>query len=316
MSVTRRRFFSIAAAGSIAGLAALTGRRPAAARVVWRGTALGASASIVLDGSTAAEADLHGVLQEIERLENLFSLYRSDSVISVLNRTGRVDRPDPDFLALLSAAERIYLATDGAFDPTIQSAWSQHARAHSGSPDANTSAPCPGWRNVRFDTASVWFSKPGMAITLNGIAQGYITDRVALLLKDAGLDHVLVDIGELRAIGPRADQSPWPVRIAADGSASAPREVRLMGNRALAVSYSHGTTFDQGGQYGHIMVPDTGEPMTSRRLVAIEAPTATLADALSTALCTMTPAKAATVQARFPTTWLESNVGSVYPGAA
>ena len=59
----------------------------------------------------------------------------------------------------------------------------------------------------------VAFRRPGMAVTLNGIAQGYITDRVADLLAQNGLEHVLVDLDELRALGPRADGTPWPVGI-------------------------------------------------------------------------------------------------------
>ena len=47
----------------------------------------------------------------------------------------------------------------------------------------------------------VRFALPGMAITLNGIAQGYITDRIATLLQDAGMGDVLLDIGEVRALG-------------------------------------------------------------------------------------------------------------------
>ena len=52
-------------------------------------------------------------------------------------------------------------------------------------------------------------SPPGMAITLNGIAQGYITDRVADLLRNEGFDQAMVDLGEWRALGSHPDGRPW-----------------------------------------------------------------------------------------------------------
>ena len=52
-----------------------------------------------------------------------------------------------------------------------------------------------------------------MALTLNGIAPGYMTDRIVELLKNEGLDHALVDLGEIRVIGSRADREPWRAGI-------------------------------------------------------------------------------------------------------
>ena len=38
-----------------------------------------------------------------------------------------------------------------------------------------------------------------MAITLNGIAQGYATDQIVSLLKKSGVHNALVNIGEYAA---------------------------------------------------------------------------------------------------------------------
>ena len=40
-----------------------------------------------------------------------------------------------------------------------------------------------------------------MSITLNGIAQGYITDKVTELLASFGISNTLVNMGEYRALG-------------------------------------------------------------------------------------------------------------------
>lgn len=301
MSITRRRFLGIAAAGTAAGLAALGGGAPAAARVVWQGVALGAPAMIVLDGEARdAQRLIRTVPDEIARLEGLFSLYRADSAISRLNRAGRLDDPDPDFLALLSAADRVHRASRGAFDPTIQAEWAKYAEILQGGTAWHRVRPGRRWPGVRYAPGLIRFDRPGMAITLNGIAQGFITDRIAALLHQGGLRHVLVDMGEPRALGARADGTPWPVRIAGPDGRTGENTVHLRGGRAIAVSVSKGTTFDAAGRYGHIIDPATGRAASTQRMVAVEAASATLADGLSTALCLVPPGQAGAVLDRFP----------------
>ena len=40
-----------------------------------------------------------------------------------------------------------------------------------------------------------------MGLTLNGINQGYATDRVVEILRSEGIEHSLVDMGESRGVG-------------------------------------------------------------------------------------------------------------------
>jgi thiamine biosynthesis lipoprotein len=118
-----------------------------------------------------------------------------------------------------------------------------------------------------------------MALTLNGIAQGYIADRVADMLGAEGLTDILIDTGEFRALGSRPDGTAWPVKLAAGG------EVPLVA-RALATSAPLGTTFDEGASVGHILDPRSGTPAPARwREITVSSPSAALADALSTAAC-------------------------------
>ena len=145
-----------------------------------------------------------------------------------------------------------------------------------------------------------------MAITLNGIAQGYITDRVADLLTAQGLRQVLVDMGEIRALGGRRDGSGWPVHIAASSGNRLARRTVLLDNRALATSATLGTTFDAAGRLGHIVDPRTGYPVSEPRQVTVEAPSATIADGLSTALCLMSGNDAGGVLGTFPEVCLHS----------
>jgi thiamine biosynthesis lipoprotein len=310
--LTRRRFIAISAVAAYGSHPALALAKPVRP-TVWRGIALGARAEIRLDVDDDADAAeiIQACRLEIERLENLFSLYRAESAIVRLNREGRLDAPEADFLALLSMAASIHQATGGVFDPTVQPFWDAYAGIHAEFPDDGSGrrkaiaaaheqlAGRIGLDAVRIEPDRIAFGRPGMALTLNGIAQGYITDRIADLLSGRGLDHVLVDIGELRALGGRRDGSDWPVRIAAPETGKAAARTVRLNNRALATSEPLGTTFDAAGHFGHILDPRTGRPAVMRRQVSVEAPSAAIADALSTAFCLMPDDKVSQVLATF-----------------
>jgi thiamine biosynthesis lipoprotein len=138
-----------------------------------------------------------------------------------------------------------------------------------------------------------------MALTLNGIAQGYVADRVVALLRGMGLDRVLVNTGEYAALGGDPRGGAWQVGLRA-GDALLPQAVALDG-AGLATSSMVGTTFDSAGRAGHILDPRTGRPGPRLwRLVSVTAPRAALADALSTAFCLMDGAGIDAVLRAFP----------------
>lgn len=298
MTTTRRRFLTIAAA------AATVAGRPAAAAPLhrWRGQALGAQASITL-AHPQAERITAMALAEIARLEEIFSLYRPHSAISRLNATGRLQAPPFELLECLGLAGAVHRATGGLFDPTVQPLWAAwaSAQARGGAPDAAvlaTARAAIGWGRVRLDAAAITLD-PGMALTLNGIAQGYVADRIADLLAGEGLTDVLIDTGEMRALGGHPDGGAWDVGLRA-GDALLPRRVDLR-DRALASSAPLGTVFDAAGQLGHILDPRSAEPAPGRwSLVSVAAPRAALADALSTAFCLMERSAITAALARFP----------------
>ncbi len=103
---TRRRALQIFV-GSAA--CALT-RRAGASPYQWRGAALGADVSILFSDTleSRAERAVASILDEVERLEAIFSLQRLDSELSRLNATGRLQAPSPDFLHVLSLAAQAH----------------------------------------------------------------------------------------------------------------------------------------------------------------------------------------------------------------
>lgn len=293
MRLTRRRFLAISAGA----LAVPSGAAARAAEARWRGVALGAPASMVLAGVSREEAQpVFAALEaELDRLENVFSLYRTTSALSRLNRDGHLPAPPPEMLEVLSLADTLHGGSGGAFDPTVQPLWKALAAGN----DTARARKAVGWSGVRFGTDEIRFAREGMALTLNGIAQGYVTDCVAALLRAHGFGDVLVDIGEIAASGWKPDGTPWQAGIS-DVDARILRRVSLS-DRALATSAVNGTVLPNGR--GHIVRPDGGVP--KHRLVSVSAPKAVLADGLSTAICLLDRNSSQRLVDRFPGALIE-----------
>lgn len=288
MTLSRRRFISITAGVAASGIGAAIAPVPAET-ATWRGVALGADAKLVVTGLPRPEADRLIAMAgaEIERLENIFSVYRPQSSLSALNATGILEMPPPELLSLLSIADSIHAASGGMFDPTIQPLWRVYAE-HKGQPPRalmREAAGLVGWQHVRSDAGFVKFEKANIALTLNGIAQGFITDRITRLLKSEGLSSAVVKLGEIAAVGHDQRNEPWQIGIAKRGDEPAEEFVALA-DQAIATSSAVGTTFD--GTTSHIIDPGSGLPARSRwQRVSVIHPSAAIADGLSTAAILM-----------------------------
>jgi len=132
-----------------------------------------------------------------------------------------------------------------------------------------------------------------MAITLNGIAQGYITDRIIDCLQEAGFQHVLVQMGEFFARGRRADGRLWRVGIG-HPSEDGFLERTTLDNQAIATSSPVGTPLscDDGSIAHHLFDPRSGKPGAHWQSVSVIAGRAVVADGLSTAIAVFTPDRA------------------------
>ncbi len=297
--LSRRRMLAIT--GVAAGLPFLPGGSAAAVPVFrWQGIALGAPAQLVIahpDRARAA-AIVRGCLAEVARLERVFSLFQRDSELCRLNQAGQIDRPSLDLLRVLDISQKFGALTGGAFDVTIQPLWltyRDHFARYPGSPAGPGGGALEAalrrvdYRAIEADHRRVAFARDGMSATLNGLAQGYITDRVADLLRDQGLDRVLVQMGETRALGRHPAGRPW--RIAgAEPQSGQPGETALaIDNRAVASSGGYGTRFEPSGRHHHLFDPATGTSARQVAAVTVVAERAVVADAVSTALAVLPP---------------------------
>jgi FAD:protein FMN transferase len=297
--LSRRRFVSIAASAAALPIGSPLAMA-APAPVVWRGVAMGAMASMTLvhPDRDAARQLIQRCIAEISRLEAIFSLYRADSALVRLNAEGILDHPPLELVEVLSFAASLARHSDGAFDVTVQPLFELYAR-HFAEPHPDPAGPPPArlaealelvdHRNVDVASDRIALGRPGMKLTLNGIAQGYVTDRVAKLLAAAGLETMLLDLGEVRGAGERPDGNPWRAAIADPAD---PTETLFTlelregtgGLPAVATSGGYGMHFGPDRRHHHLFDPATGKSATHHASVTVAAPSALVADGLSTAI--------------------------------
>jgi thiamine biosynthesis lipoprotein len=317
LDLSRRRFIRIIAAapgmalapGAAHSTAERAADNPAEHLHLWRGAALGADAMIQFHHPDAATARrlIAQALIEVSRLERIFSLYDEQSAICRLNRAGGLDDPPLELIELLGQSEQFSQLTSGAFDATVQPLWDLYA-AHFSDPHADPAGPARaaigatllrvGHAAIDVDPRQIRFTRAGMAITLNGIAQGYITDRVVDLLRHEGIDRSLVDMGEIRAMGARPLGGPWIVGLEDPSAPGRATERIALDNRAVSTSGGYGTLIDPAGRFNHIFDPATGRTSWRYASVSVVANMAATADALSTAFSLMPPEQTAPIVRR------------------
>ncbi len=275
----------------------------------WDGVALGAVSSMTLWHSNAgyARRTLQHMTIEVDRLENVFSLFRPGSELSRLNRDGVVSGVSPDLIEVMTASRQMGLLSRGAFDPTVQPLWNVY-QAHFSRPDADPAGPdgaaieaarrLVDYAAIDITGRTGQLARPGMSVTLNAIAQGYITDFVADLLRNEGFDHVVVELGETRVLGDHPEGRPWRVGLR-DQNGATGRMIDLS-DGAVALSGGYGTVFDPAGRNHHIFDPATGRSASRMTDVAVIAPRATDADALATAIFVAGEERATALLAAYP----------------
>lgn len=289
--IHRRNILKISAAA----LGTLAFARYAPSWREWRGRGFGADLSVVFhDDGKDHDRSFAAIEAEVERLENLFSLFRPKSAISRLNRDGELHNPPEDLVAALQVSKRVWVATDGMFDPTVQCVWQA---AHT----------CPvslvGFGTVAVQRDLIRFEKPGTTLTLNGIAQGYASDQLSRLLRRRGHAAHLVNLGEFTA-----GDGDW--RLGIDNNDAQRLTHTELRNLGLATSAPDAMTRING--QAHIVHPFGGQPVW--KTVTAQAQSSALADAYSTALTLVPLKKIETMDLGamgIMKVWLESQGGSV-----
>ena len=265
----RRRFMGMLGA---AGWAGCSSKKEAVE--TWKGIVMGIEVSIRFRGKENTEKLGQLAENEAKRLEAIFSLWQDDSELARLNQQKKI-KPSPDLFACLKLARELYEKSNGAFDPTIETyqSWLQDELIEGRDPDEEARAvkrQLVDFSKVKISPQGV-ILRPEVLISLNAIAQGYLTDRIYELLEKESVKSALVNFGEYRVVG----QEAWPVTIKGKNEA-----IQL--KTALAVSSGSGKRMTATSTENHLMHPASGKSPEARKTYAVIADSAALADGLAT----------------------------------
>lgn len=239
-------------------------------------------------------------LAEIQRIGEKLTRFRAMSDIGRINAAaaGEPVRVEAPVFELLRTCRQLCAVTGGAFDVTVaplMQAWG-FSRSSGRIPDAaelEVLMQRTGMHLVELDEQhrTVHFARPGVEIDLGAIGKGYAVDEAVLLLREYGVERAFLHGGTstMAAIGTPPDADAWHVAIPHPETQGSPepdilRTVALV-DETLSVSAVWGRAFEvHGTSYGHVLDPRVGKPVTGALLAAVQHESATIADALSTAL--------------------------------
>ena len=255
-------------------------------------TAMGSSCSVQFcTGSKAqAEAVYQLVLKRIDQLEQRYSRYRDDSLISEINRRAGsgVSTPiDSETVALLHYAEQCYRESNQLFDVTsgvLRRVWDFKNADLPGKTEIDAVLPLIGWKKVQWNAQSIYLPQTGMQLDFGGIVKEYAADAVAGLFHQQGIHNGIVELGgDIRVIGPMPDNQGWPIAIRDPRQPDKVIAQFKLASGALASSgdYERFQLID-GIRYSHLLHPKTGWPVTGLQAVSVIAEHCVVAGSVAT----------------------------------
>jgi len=254
--------------------------------------------SITLPGTTPHPVDLAtSALDEVDRIEDLLSAYRDTSELAQVNLHAQSSPVtlSPELSQVLSHAIDLHRLTLGAFDPAagaLSHAWGffQPPRRVPSPAELEAARAASGAHHLFLHNHRLAFLRPGLQLNLGAYGKGYALDRAARLL---GNTPTLLEAGRSSLLAlstPPREPRGWPVSLLDPFHLDRPLARLFLRHRALATSGdAHQFFLQNGHRYGHILDPRSGRPAQSCVSVTVLAPSAALADALSTALYVLGP---------------------------
>lgn len=226
---------------------------------------------------------------EVRRIEAKYSRFKPDGLIGRINALAHREPValDAETQSLMDYAERLYRISDGLFDITtgsLQTVWDFKAGVVPTPSALQAQLAHVGWHHVHMADGQLRLDDAQVRIDLGGFGKEYAADRAAAVLQAAGISSGYVDLGgDIRAVGPRPDGTPWTIGIRhprKSGELIASLAVPL---GAVATSGDYERYFIHNDQrYCHILSPKTGMPVRYWQSVSVLAPMASMAGATCT----------------------------------
>lgn len=245
---------------------------------------------VATEDEALASAAMAAAVEEVRRIETRYSRYRPDSLISQINAcagSGTFIACDAEANWLLGFADLLFQQSGGLFDITsgvLRQAWNFREPAVPNDAQLQPLLQRIGWQQVERSEAGVRLPVAGMEIDFGGFAKEFAADRAARVLQQQGIRHGYVNLGgDICAIGPQPDGTPWLIGISNPREPGAIIATIPVYQGALATSGDYERFFElDGKRYCHVMNPRTGQPVTFWRSVTVLAPLCIAAGACTT----------------------------------
>lgn len=241
------------------------------------------------------QAAVDAAIQEINRLDKLFSVGDSGSEVYQLNTSGTAVFSE-ESMGLLNRSIALWDDTDHAYDVAIypvMDLWGFTTGEYMVPDDDKLKEALtlanPADIVIDEENSQVSFLQPDMAIDFGGIAKGYTSGRVMEVFQENGCESGIVSLGHnIQALGRKPSGEKWKVAILSPDTENFLGVVAVE-NKAVITSGGYERFFEQNDKkYHHIIDPATGYPaengLTSVTIISEDG---TLADALSTSIFIM-----------------------------
>ncbi len=265
----------------------------------WRGGVMGTSFQLEAIGTDVVELDrvLGLVLDELRRVEDVFTVWRASELTRLNQRAGQgpipVSREMAEVIAVSVECGRV---TGGAFDISyfpLRPLWDYKAE-HPTLPtqeQVRAALEFVDYARILVDREGSTVELPaGFSLDLGGIAKGYGVDRGMRVLLEQGIANGLVQAGgDTKALGRKFDK-PWQIALKHPRRKDEVFAVLPVVNQCVQTSGDYERFFEIDGQrYHHILDPRTGWPSQGCMSATVIGPEATFCDGIATAMCVLGP---------------------------
>ncbi len=284
---------------------------PARQVYTFTGATMGTTYTLKVVGTDISVEDQHRIQDTVDsRLQVITDLMSTWDAKSELSRFNAWNKTEPfpvseELLEVLTQAQRISVASEGAFDVTVGplvNMWgfgaTEEDRAETPSEESIVKARRQvGYQKLIIDSQAKTIRKelPMMYVDLSAIAPGYGADYVALAIESMGYGEYMLEVGgEVRTRGKNGQGQWWQIAI----EKPVPEERAMyrvvpVANMSLATSGDYRDfIIKDGARLSHTIDPTTGHPVNHALVSAtVLHEECGMADGYATALMVLGPEK-------------------------
>ena len=255
--------------------------------------------TVVSDDNLVANKNINLAIEEIKRIEKLFTTYTTESQTHLINKNAGI-KPvivDDEVFILIERSKAISKITQGAFDISYgsidKSLWNFDKTMTSlpTTEEALKMVHLINYNNIVLDknNKTVFLKEKGMRIGFGGIGKGYAAEMAKnILIKNNVKSGIINASGDLTAWGKQPDGKPWTIGISNPERPKDAFSYLEISGKAVATSgnYEKYILID-GKKYSHTIDPKTGLPISGIKSVTVISDNAEFADAMATPIAVM-----------------------------